>query len=148
MSIAEYRTVTTKDTEESVFPAPVLLNYHMNDGYDWMDEIEHYGFGVLGVWGRDGWNLGTWPYVLCAIAKRSDEVGPLFGMATYCEGDVVTSWYRTREAHWAAITEWAFQEWKLSGNGPADLPATVEGLRDEHRCPPSLYTAGTADSDD
>jgi hypothetical protein len=39
MNAVTKRTVTTVDTGETVHDVPVLVDYHMNDGYDWMDVI-------------------------------------------------------------------------------------------------------------
>ena len=40
--------------------------------------------------------------------RTTDRIGNLFGVATYCEGDVKTTCYRTQRAQWEAITEHAY----------------------------------------
>ena len=37
------RTVTLKDTGETVEGVSVLGDYHLNGGYDWMELIEEHG---------------------------------------------------------------------------------------------------------
>ncbi|MCU1533106.1 MAG: hypothetical protein JWO49_2677 [Arthrobacter sp.] len=46
-------------------------------------------------WGCDGRDLGSWPYVMVAGIRTADRIGNLTGVATYCEGDVKTTYYRT-----------------------------------------------------
>ncbi len=134
MTVTATRTLCTEDTHEVVDGVPVLTDAHSDGGYEWMDSIEEEGWWVCGAWGTDGWDLGEWPYVMVAVTKTADETGPLFGMATYCEGDVKTMFYRTQAAHWAAITAEAFNTWKMRDNGP-DMPDTLEELADEFREP-------------
>lgn len=129
-------TITTQDTAEILFNVPVLGDYHMNTGYDWMEDIEPAGWVVLPSWGCDGWDVGQWPYVMLALLRTNDAEGELFAMATYCEGDVKTTYYRTQSAQWAAITAYAFWQWKNGqADGPADLPETIEDLPVKYRTP-------------
>nr|WP_236822426.1 hypothetical protein [Arthrobacter sp. Chr15] len=46
MNAVTKMTVTTVDTEETIHDVPVLVDYHMNDGYNWMDEISEHGWAV------------------------------------------------------------------------------------------------------
>ncbi len=132
--IATTRTVTTKDTHEDI-AAAVLLDHHNGDGYEWMDKIGAEGWAAVPNWGSEGWDLGQWPYVMVAATKTADKNGALYGMATYCEGDTTTSWFRSQIAQWEAITEQAFFSWTMGqAPGPADLPATAAGLPDRDRC--------------
>lgn len=94
MNAISITTITTEDTGETIHDLPVLVNYHMNDGYDWMDVISEHGWAVIPSWGCDGWDLGQWPYVMVAGIRTADKIGNLFGMATYCEGDVKTYWWK------------------------------------------------------
>ena len=88
MNAITIKTVTTADTGETIDGVTVLGDYHMNGGYDWMELIEEHGWAVIPSWGCDGWDLGQWPYVMVAGTRTADSIGNLFGMATYCEGDV------------------------------------------------------------
>ena len=71
MNAVTKRTVTTVDTGETVHDVPVLVDYHMNDGYDWMDVISEHGWAVIPSWGCDGWDLGQWPYVMVAAIRTA-----------------------------------------------------------------------------
>ena len=42
-----------------------------DDGYDDMEAARAKGWGTESLWGRDGWNLGQWPYV--SIHLRVNE---------------------------------------------------------------------------
>ncbi|WP_235509734.1 hypothetical protein [Arthrobacter sp. Soil761] len=94
MNAITTETVTTADTGEVITDAPVLRDYHANGGYDWMDLIAEHGWTVIPSWGSEGWDLGNWPYVMVAVIRTADSIGNLFGIATYCEGDVKTYWCR------------------------------------------------------
>lgn len=130
------KLVTTEDTGEPV-AAPVLVDYHRNSGWDWMEEIEAAGWGAVGSWGVDGYDLGQWPYVIIVIRRIEKGGRSYFGLGTYCEGDVTTRWFRAREALWEAVTKEAFFNWKNGqGDGPAiDLPETAAELPIELRRP-------------
>lgn len=135
-------TVTTKDTGETIHDVPVLVNYHLNDGYDWMDVISEHGWAVIPSWGCDGWDLGQWPYVMVAGIRTADDIGNLFGMATYCEGDVTTTWYRTKARWFGAISEQAFFHWTNGqAQGPDDLPAAAAEMPSRYRIPCTLGDA-------
>lgn len=136
MNAISIEAVITADTHEEIRDVPVLRDYHMNGGYDWMELIEGEGWAVISSWGCDGWDLGQWPYVMVAAIRTADSIGNLFGVATYCEGDVKTTYYRTQRAQWEAITEHAFFYWKNGqAHGPADLPETAAELPSGYRGP-------------
>ncbi|MEO3935107.1 hypothetical protein WMO79_20110 [Micrococcaceae bacterium Sec7.4] len=142
MNAVATKTVTTKDTGETIDGVTVLGDFHMNDGYDWMELIEAEGWAVIPSWGCDGWDLGQWPYVMVAATRTADSIGNLFGVATYCEGDVTCSFYRTKARQWGAITEQAFFHWKNGqGHGPDDLPEAAAELPSRYRMP---YTVNAA----
>jgi hypothetical protein len=101
-----------------------------------MELIEEHGWAVLSSWGCDGWDLGQWPYVMVAVTRTADSIGNLFGIATYCEGDVTCTYYRTKARLWDAITEQAFYHWKNGqAQGPADLPEAASELPSRYRMP-------------
>jgi hypothetical protein len=136
MNAITTETVTTADTGEVITDAPVLRDYHASGGYDWMDLIAEHGWTVMPSWGSEGWDLGNWPYVMVAVIRTADSIGNLFGIATYCEGDVKTTYYRTKARHWDAITEQAFFHWKNGqAHGPTDLPEAAAELPSRYRMP-------------
>ncbi|UKA77636.1 hypothetical protein [Arthrobacter sp. FW306-07-I] len=136
------KTVTLADTGEAIEDMTVLGDYHMNGGYDWMDLIEQHGWTVLSCWGSEGWDLGQWPYVMVAATRTADRIGNLFGVATYCEGDVTCTYYRTKARQWDAITEQAFFHWKNGqAHGPDDLPEAAAELPSRYRMPCTVNVA-------
>lgn len=88
-------TITTKDTGEIIPNIPTLGDWHEDGGYEWMGEIEALGWQPQGSWGKNGWDLGSWPYLIFATKEQADTSGTLYGVACYCEGDVTTTWHRT-----------------------------------------------------
>ncbi|WP_434612715.1 hypothetical protein [Arthrobacter sp. A5] len=94
------QTTTTRhrtvDTAETVI-APVLpADDRAGDGYDWMDSLENTAWSVLPNWGSEGWDAGSWPYIIFAVARTRDGNGELFGYGTYVEGDTATHWFRSQ----------------------------------------------------
>ena len=139
MNAITIKTVTTEDTGESIEGVTVLGDYHMNTGYDWMELIGEHGWAVIPSWGCDGWDLGQWPYVMVAGTRTADAIGNLFGMATYCEGDVKTTFDRSKAKFWDAVSEQAFFHWKNGqAHGPDDLPEAAAELPSRYRIP-SMY---------
>ncbi|MGC0239535.1 hypothetical protein [Arthrobacter sp. SD76] len=136
MNVITTKTITTADTGEIIHDVPALVDYHMNGGYDWMELIEEHGWAVLSSWGCDGWDLGQWPYVMVAVTRTADSIGNLFGVATYCEGDVTCYWFRTKARQWTEISEQAFLYWKNGqAQGPVDLPESAAELPSRYRMP-------------
>ncbi|MGP4968542.1 hypothetical protein [Glutamicibacter ardleyensis] len=115
----------TKDTKETVTVPATPQRDFSGEGYDWMGSLRGTGWDELAAWGREGWDLGSWPYIIFAVAKTSDEAGELFGYCTYVEGDLTTRWYRTRAARCLAISKEAFWYW---ASGQADGPEELQGL--------------------
>ena len=55
-----------------------------------MEIAERQGWHVLANWGRDGWNLGEWPYVMIYIRNTlmaPPKYGIQFEMQQVVEGD-------------------------------------------------------------
>ncbi|RZS30498.1 hypothetical protein EV193_11618 [Herbihabitans rhizosphaerae] len=102
------------------------------DGYDWMDQLPHYGWCEIPLWGAHGWDLGDWPYVIVAICRESDD---LWGLVTYVEQDLTLWGFSSRRELYAQIDTIAEFYWRLCDNdGPSDLPP--EGLEQHHQGPP------------
>jgi hypothetical protein len=134
--------VITADTGEVIPGALVFGDFHHGDGYEWIDAIGEDGWAALPNWGSEGWDLGQWPYVIIAGTRTADRTGNLFGVATYCEGDVTCTYYRTQRAQWDAITEHAFFSWSNGqAHGPTDLPAAAAELPSRDRAPYPGWTA-------
>lgn len=54
-----------------------------DDGYDDMALAEKRGWLTVSAWGRDGWDLGEWPYVAFYVRNHDGR----FFMQTIVEGD-------------------------------------------------------------
>ncbi|XTR52037.1 hypothetical protein ACOM2C_19535 [Pseudarthrobacter sp. So.54] len=50
----------------------------------------------MGCRGSEGWDAGSWPCIIFAVARTRDEDGNLFGYGTCVEGDVSTHWFRAQ----------------------------------------------------
>jgi len=61
-------------------------------GYDWIEDLQ--GWHALPYWGSKGWELGNWPYVIAAVCRAS---APIWGLATYIEGDTELWAFESRE---------------------------------------------------
>jgi hypothetical protein len=53
------------------------------DGYDDMALNEAMGWTTRASWGSDGWDLGTWPYVVLSTRRHNCR----FEVLSVCEGD-------------------------------------------------------------
>ena len=128
--------ITTLDTGEEISAAVVLSDCHEADGYAWMDLIEPHGWAAIANWGTDGWSLGRWPSAVVAATHTADSTGKLFGVASYCDGAVTCTYFRTEARQWDEITKHAQYWWK---NGPApapvDLPEHAADLPSRYRQP-------------
>ncbi len=54
-----------------------------DDGYSDMEVAESEGWKARSMWGADGWDLGSWPYVSFQTCQRDDA----FLLQTIVEGD-------------------------------------------------------------
>jgi hypothetical protein len=124
------KKVTLADTGETVTlvdinqaapqPSPT------GEGYGWIDATDEEGdFHVLSLWGRDGWDLGCWPYIVFAAMTHTTTEGKnVYGYATYVEGDLAAHWYADIRECYLAISREAWWYWC---SGQSDGPATLRG---------------------
>lgn len=91
-----------------------------DDGYSDMEAEEKRGWHVIANWGRDGWDLGEWPYVMIYKRVRQGK----YEVLSICEGD--RTWYQfdSQEDQYAAL-DYLFL-WYAAGR-------TWAPLRYEHR---------------
>ena len=54
-----------------------------SDGYDDMELNERLGWHTQASWGRDGWDLGAWPYIVISTRHENGT----FDVLSVCEGD-------------------------------------------------------------
>ncbi|MGM7774493.1 hypothetical protein ACSVHC_00470 [Arthrobacter sp. KNU-44] len=108
-----------------------------------MDTLNGTLWSVLPKWGSEGWDAGSWPYIVFAVARTRDRNGELFGYGTDVEGDTTNHWFRSQDACFEAITAEVFYHW-TSGQfeGPDNLPDTADrlpALRTGSPAPTGLY---------
>ncbi len=101
-----------------------------NSGYDWMELLSG-GWYVVPAWGRDGWDLGSWPYVIIAHYDRPG----CYGLAVYVEGDLDVTTHPTRAERDQATDRQAAFHWRQFEHGPTDLPGNDDDLQPHHRGP-------------
>lgn len=105
------------------------------DGYDVMEAAAHERWVAIPAWGRDGWDLGDWPYVVI-YARRTPDAHQL---VYYVEGDVTAYAYATREERNRAIDELAFFHWKHQGEPWVEGIDSPEQMP-EHLCGPFSWS--------
>lgn len=112
---------------------PVWPGY---DGYGAIELAKRDGWHAVPSWGRDGWDLGGWPYVIVFTRTKGgpDLAGPPkpFEVAYYVEGDVNVFSFETVEERNEKIDGIAFFHWRNRNE------SWVEGLigpKPEHRGP-------------
>jgi hypothetical protein len=109
---------------------PALPPPSWGDGYDWMGDLQD-GWHPVPGWGRDGWDLGDWPY---SVIVHYDGDG-VHGLGQYVEGDISVKSFPSREERDAATDEVAAFYWRYNGSGPTDLPESDDDLAPHHRGP-------------
>jgi hypothetical protein len=110
---------------------PALPDNVWYSGDDWIGVLRRCGWDAVSSWGRDGWDLGSWPQVIVA---HHDHPG-CYGLCLYVEGDLDVSAYPTREARDEATDRLAAYYWRYYQHGPEDLPASDDDLQPHHRGP-------------
>lgn len=101
------------------------------EGYDWLSRLKG-GWTSIPSWGEDGWDLGSWPYVIVATCVKPIE--GIYAVAVYVEGDINVRQVESMTALNAAVDQIAEFYWRTGQySAPRDLPA--EGLLDRHRGP-------------
>ena len=75
-------------------------NYALSDdGYGDMEVAERSGWSSIAGWGRDGWDLGDWPYVVISERYRNGK----YEMRQTVEGDTTVYRFDNAEDAHAAI---------------------------------------------
>lgn len=82
-----------------------------DDGYDRIALARLHGWHAIPSWGRDGWDLGSWPLVV--VFHRRTDAG--YELAYNVEGDISVYRYPTRGLLDAATDCLAFWHWKHDG---------------------------------
>jgi hypothetical protein len=92
-------------------------------GYDIMEPARAKGWQPIAGWGRDGWDLGSWPYVVIYHRRTADA----WQIAYYVEGDLTVYSYPERDQRIAAIDCLAFWHWRQAGE---EWVAGIERVED------------------
>lgn len=75
-------------------------NYNeSDDGYSDMKAEEKRGWQTLASWGKDGWNLGSWPYVMIYVRTHAGK----FQLMQIVEGDRTAYEFASEDDRSAAI---------------------------------------------
>ena len=80
----------------------------LGDGYDVMGMAEKHGWHAIGGWGKSGWDLGDWPYVMIYFRDGQGR----YDLIYYVEGDVWMYSCPTQALRNALTDELAFYYWK------------------------------------
>lgn len=77
-------------------------------GYDWFDELRGTGWYEVALWGREGYNLGSWPFNIIAFYD-----GPHgFGVVTNTEGDMHLQVFETEQEREEETNKIAIHFWE------------------------------------
>jgi hypothetical protein len=98
-----------------------------DDGYDDMAAEEGRGWHANAGWGRDGWNLGDWPYVVIYTREFADDQHP-FGVMQIVEGDRTVYAFASKADQDAAL-DYLFL-WYAAGSRWAPLTEEDRGRLD------------------
>jgi hypothetical protein len=111
---------------------PELAPDYGGEGYDWLERLPD-GWKPVAAWGREGWDLGDWPYAI--VVEYRDPGQGVYAVGTYVENDITVQRFETVEEQSDAIDKIAEFYWRLDpARGPSDLP-TGQGLLPHHRRP-------------
>jgi hypothetical protein len=122
---------TIKDYEvspDNVWGASIFL-----DTYTQVDRAQRKGWRVIGGWGRDGYDLGSHPYVIFFFKDDPDK--NVYSLAIYVEGDVNQYNASTLEERNAICDFHAHWYWTHDDREWVKGYPTVESLPDELRGP-------------
>lgn len=105
--------------------------WRLGDGYDVMEYAHNKGWKSIAGWGRDGYDLGSWPYVIVFQKKEGDT----YNLVLYVEGDVTAYKVPSLELRNAIIDEIAFFYWKNHEEDWVKDYKSVDELPEELRGP-------------
>ena len=102
--------------------------WRYGDGYNVIAFAEAQKWHAIPGWGKDGYDLGDWPYVIVFFRNRNAQ----YDIAYYVEGDVTMYSAPTEEIRNAIVDEIAFFHWRgeewVQGYDSVDqLPDELKG---------------------
>ncbi len=94
----------------------VIGGSYCDDGYGFIEAANADGWRAISAWGRDGWDLGDWPYVVYVFRGDTER-------AWYCEGDITIETFASAEdreqaTNEAALFYWREEEWASDPSDP------------------------------
>lgn len=96
-----------------------------SDGFDWMEASERQNWETIGAWGKDGWNLGSWPLVVISWRERGDD---LWDVCEHVEGDLYLLEGATVAERDAWIDHKAVWHWLVGqSDGPCQTHVDADG---------------------
>jgi hypothetical protein len=83
-------------------------------GYDVMEVADAHKWAAISAWGKNGWDLGSWPLVVIYFrnTKIKGEETITYDLAYNVEGDVTMWRFPTKELRNTCTDELAFWHWK------------------------------------
>ena len=112
-------------TPESFWQAAAIYG----GGYDVMEAAHEEKWRAIPGWGKDGYDLGDWPYVIVFTRNQHGRYDIMY----YVEGDVTMYSAPTKEIRNAIIDEIAFFHWR--GEEWVEGYDSVDQLPDELKGP-------------
>lgn len=82
------------------------------DGYDRAEYMRRYHWLGVASWGRDGWDLGDWPYVMVFVNATTPSMLHGWQFVINVEGDTTTYRFDTQAERNEGIDQWALAEWR------------------------------------
>ncbi len=104
---------------------PTRTRWPGDEGYDRMGFAGRLGWDAIANWGLNGWDLGSWPYVV--VYHRGEAE-----FAVDVEGEFDIEEFATREERDRRTDEIAFFYWKNR------TEAWVDGIDSHEQMPPYL----------
>jgi len=124
---------TEEQKQYEVEPDAFFWNRHIAgyDGYDIMKVAEARGWHAIAGWAKEGYDMGSWPYVVVYSCKRAGK----FLIAVYVEGDMTQYALPDKETRNALLDNIAFFYWKNRNAEWVKGYASVEELPADLRGP-------------
>ena len=104
---------------------PTRTRWPGDEGYDRREFASRIGWDAIASWGLNGWDLGSWPYVV--VYHRGETE-----LAVDVEGDIDIKEFATCEERDRRTDEIAFFYWKN------DEEEWVNGIDSHEQMPPNL----------
>lgn len=85
----------------------------------------------VGVWGHDGWDLGSWPLVVVSFRDEGEGSHWPFGVMVNTEGDRERHFFATAKEREEWVSEWA--RWWYFHEGKPNSMTTLACLSGPYR---------------